>query len=248
MVEVSYLGRMGNHLFTYAVARVIAETLKYKLVAPPVCGFGGTYNVVSGATYNDPVRRILGNEFFDMDALVQDKTRRKIFVKAYCQKYSYIRARAADIKYWYRQPPPEQPLLNDAVVCHIRLTDFAHHYKWAIAMDYYTSVLDQYCVDQPVVVITDEPTHPCLRALDKYNPMYTTAAPLEDFRRLVAAKTLIIGTSTFAWWAAFLSNAHVFAPLLARGYYSSPDHKNENFVVDDDGRYTYIDGVKMLHE
>lgn len=248
MVEVQYVGRMGNHLFTYAVARVIAEAMHYKLVAPPVVGFGGTYNIVNGAAYTAPVQRILGDEFFDIDALIGNKTRRKIFVRACCQKYSYFKSRAADIKYWYRQPPPEKPLPDDAVVLQVRLTDFAHKYKWAIAMDYYTSVLDQYCDGQPVFVITDEPTHPCLQVLEKYNPTYASATPIEDFRRLVAAKTLIIGPSTFAWWGAFLSNARVFAPLLARGYYSNPDYKNENFVVDDDDRYTYIDGVRMLHE
>lgn len=36
MVEVKYLGRLGNHLFTYATARVIAEHLGYALHAPPV--------------------------------------------------------------------------------------------------------------------------------------------------------------------------------------------------------------------
>jgi hypothetical protein len=247
MVEVKYVGRMGNHLFTYAAARVIAESLRYKLVAPPVVGFGGTYNIVNGAAYHNPVERITRDELPDLNGILRNQSRRKIVVAAYCQKYDYIRARAGDVKAWYRQPPPEQPLATDAVVVQIRLTDFAAKFKWSIAMDYYTAVLDEYFAGRPVVVITDEPTHPCLRVLDKYSPVYLNSAALEQFRAMTAAKDLIIGTSTFAWWAAFLSQARVFAPLLKRGYYFGPSNRNENYIVDED-RYYYVEDVGLLHE
>lgn len=247
MVKVKYLGRLGNHLFTYATARVIAEALQYKLVAPPVPGFGGTYNIVSGAVHTNPVEEIIGDDLPDLHSVINNPTRRKIVVAAYCQNYAYLRDRATDIRAWYRQPQPEKALDPDAVVAHVRLTDFAHKYKWAISMDYYVSVIEQNFLGRPLVVITDEPSHPCLGVLEKYSPAYVSAAPLEDFRQMVAARDLIIGTSTFAWWAAFLSRANVFAPLLARGYYSRPEYKNENFVVDD-SRYTYVENVRMLHE
>lgn len=246
MVEVDYVGRLGNQLFTYATARIIAEALRYKLVAKPVAGFGGTYNVVSGAAYASPVERILRDDTFDLRAITTNNARRKIFIAAYCQNYAYLKNRADDIKSWYRQPPPEQPLDPDAVVVQVRLTDFVH-YKWAIAMDYYVRALDQNFSGRPVVVITDEPAHPCMRVLAAYNPVYASVSPLEDFRRMVAAKYLIIGTSTFAWWAAFLSKADVVAPLLKRGYYFGLGNLNENYVVDED-RYYYVNDVGMLHE
>lgn len=246
MVEVTYVGRMGNQLFTYATARIIAETLRYKLVAKPIVGFGGTYNIVTGATYHSPVERIVQDELPDLNSILHNSARRKISVAAYCQKYDYVRARASAVKAWYRQPPPENSLHPDTVVIHVRLTDFASKFKWAVSMDYYTAVLDEYFAGRPVVVITDEPTHPCLRALDKYKPMYSTSQMMEQFRTLVAAKDLIIGTSTFAWWAAFLSQARVFAPLLSRGYYFGPDNLNENYIVDED-RYHYVENVEMLH-
>jgi hypothetical protein len=244
MVEVQYVGRLGNQLFTYATARVIAEALHYKLAAPPIAGFGGTYNVVLGATHHEPVEKILRDYFPDVAGIIANRTPRKILVAAYCQKYEYIRDRAADVQRWYRQPPPEKPCHPDAVVMHVRLTDFIG-YRWAIDIGYYTAVLDTMFRGRPVVIITDDPTHACLRAFDKYAPTYYRSSPLEDFRCMVAARDLIIGTSTFSWWAAFLSRANVFAPLLQRGYYFRPEYKNEHYVVDDP-RYTYIDGVKLF--
>lgn len=252
MIEIKeYCGRLGNHLFMYAFARSVAEALGYRLVAPPIDGFKGTQDVVDGAAYTQPTHYIGGDVAIDFDALLANKRPRRILLNAYVQNYAYFASRAADVKKWLHPGPPRMhyttvlPEQNDIVV-HVRLGDYVA-YKTAIAVDYYTNVLDTIHTGRRVYVVSDEPDHPALAVFDKYDTIYHSMPALSDFRFMVAAKTLIINTSTFSWWAAFLSDAQVFAPLPARGYYSTPDYPNKNYIVDEE-RYTYIDNVRMFHE
>lgn len=252
MIEIKeYCGRLGNHLFMYAFARVVAEALAYRLVVPPIAGFDGTYDVVDGEAHTRPIHYIGGDYAVDLPALLANKRPRRILLNAYVQNYAYFAHRAADVKKWLHPGPPRYhyttilPQEKDIVV-HVRLGDYVAH-KLAPAMEYYTSILDTIHDGRRVYVVSDEPDHPALAVFDKYDTIYHSTTALEHFRFLAAAKTLIIGTSTFSWWAAFLSDAQVFAPLLARGYYFTPDHKNEQYVVNE-SRYVYIDGVRMLDE
>lgn len=247
MVEVKYLGRLGNQLFTYATARVIAEHLGYQLRAPAIAGFPGTTASVSGQAHEQPQQLILRDQFFSMPDLLRDPRPRKIFIQAYCQNYAYFASQANAVKHWYQQPAPETPPDPDAVVCHLRLTDFVDRYHWGISLDYYRTALETLYRDRPVILVTDDPEHACLADFVACGAEVHRGSMLEQFRFLVAARQLLIGTSTFAWWAAFLSTGRVVAPLLARGYYFRPEYKNEHYVVDED-RYTYVAGVKMFHE
>lgn len=247
MVEVKYIGRLGNHLFTYASARVLAEQLGYCLQAPAIPGFPGTEDAVPGRMYYSPQQTLAYDQFFDAPALVADKRARKILVQAYCQNYAYFREHAAAVRRWYQQPEPATQPDPEAVVCHLRLTDFVD-YRWSISLDYYRTVLATLYRGRPVVLVTDDPDHVCLKEfIDRGAMVHRGETVLDDFRMLVAARHLLIGTSTFAWWAAFLSTGRVVAPLPARGYYFRPEYKNEHYLVDED-RYTYVTGVKMFHE
>ena len=48
MIHVEYGGRLGNNLFQYCFGRILATELGYKLEAPRINGFQGTWdNVMS---------------------------------------------------------------------------------------------------------------------------------------------------------------------------------------------------------
>lgn len=252
MVEIKeYRGRLGNQLFMYAFARVTAEALNYKLVVPPIDGFDGTKDVVDGVAYGIPLYYIGGDAQVDLDALLDNKRPRRILLNGYVQNYAYFAHRAADVRKWLypgaiRQHPTSIVPLPQDIVVHVRMGDYLAH-KLSVALDYYTAILNHIAPGRRVYILSDDLDHPALEVFDKYRPVYYATDTLSAFRFMVAAKTLLIGTSTFGWWAAFLSNAEVFAPLPARGYYSNPEYKNEHFIVDE-SRYTYIDGVRMFHE
>jgi len=243
MVEVRYNGRIGNRLFMYAAGRIIAEEMGYDLCAEPIEGFKGTEDPVRGEHHESPVQMLLPREHPKVADIVADKSRRKIVLKSYMQEYEHIKGRAEDIKRWFRIPEGKKAN-KDSVLVHVRLGDLAT-LGWAPSMTYFTDVIDQNFSGRKIVVATDEPGSRHLSALDKYNPTYAEGDHLEHFRLLTTASNLIIGTSTFSWWAAFLSEARVFAPLMKRGYYSFKPFRNENYMVEE-SRYSYIENVETI--
>lgn len=249
MINALYRGRLGNQLFIYATARTVAEKMGYRLQIAPIDGFRNTYEEVDGDEYKTPLHYIYRDYMPDMRALFANKRPRCIFFDAYLQDYAYFSERAADVRRWLYPGPAEMmtPNPND-VVMHIRLGDYVTPYKWAIDINYYTNALETVFSDrEKLFIVTDEPDHPCLAALDQYAPTYYSAPPLEAFRFLVSAPRLVIGNSTFSWWAAFLSSSTIVAPLFECGYYFAPEYKNERYIVNED-RYTYVKNVKRLHE
>lgn len=246
MVHVDYKGRMGNQLFMYAVGRTIAERLGYRLNAKPIPGFDGTNEFVDGQMYMTPVQYLYGDYVIDPVAMFANQRPRMIYLQAYAQNYACFADRSDDVRKWFYPGLPDQGPRADDVVMHIRLSDFVTPYKWALSFDYYEHALNNlFPTRKNLYIITDEPDSPLLACLDKYSPTYYNAPTLEQFKFMTLAKQLIIGTSTFSWWAAFLSSGAVVAPLMKRGYYFKPDSKNENYVVKED-RYTYVEDVELL--
>jgi hypothetical protein len=51
------------------------------------------------------------------------------------------------------------------------------------------------------------------RLLSKYKPIYYDGAPIEHFFFMTRFNRIVLSNSTFAWWAAFLSDAEeLYAP------------------------------------
>lgn len=244
MVEVRYNGRLGNQLFMYAAGRIIAEELRYELSANPIEGFEGTKEPVPGERHHRPVQMLLPKDHPKVSDIVADRSSRKIVLKSYMQDYEHIKHRSLDVKRWFGLPNGVKAD-GDSVLVHVRLGDLAD-LGWAPSMNYYSEVIDKNFCGRKIIVATDDPESPRLHALRKYEPSYASGDYLEQFRLLTTASNLIIGTSTFSWWAAFLSDANVFAPLMRRGYYSFRPFKNENYVVND-SRYTYVKDVENIN-
>lgn len=240
MVEVKYIGRLGNKLFTYAASRIIAEEMGYKLCANPIEGFDGTMDIVDGESHSDPVQWVRPGHNTKVSEIIADKSPRKIIIGEYMQRYEHLKNKTKEIRQWYRLPKTDSD--DNSVFISVRLGDYIK-LGWSIALDYYTKILDERFEGKQVFVATDEPNSPHLSVFNKYNPKILRCGALEQFRLLSSAKNLIIGTSTFSWWAAFLSNATVFAPTLKRGFYFNHRDRNENYMVQED-RYTYIKDVE----
>lgn len=243
MVEVRYNGRLGNQLFMYAAGRIIAEEMGYGLSAEPIEGFEGTRDKVEGERHHRPVQMLSPRDHFLVSEIVEDKTSRKIVLKSYMQHYENIREKSDDVRKWFKLPDGAKADPN-CVVVQVRLGDFVR-LGWAPSMDYYTRVIDENFAGKKVLIMTDEPSNPLLSEFDRYHPEFYSGSPQDQLRFATTASDLIIGTSTFSWWSAFLSDARVFAPLMLRGYYSFRPFRNENYMVKE-SRYTYIRDVDTI--
>jgi hypothetical protein len=114
-------------------------------------------------------------------------------------------------------PLPVQPGPRDIVVNVRRGIDYGMK-DWTLSLSYYDRVLAAAkdlgrvyvcgtCVDADV-----------RRVLGRYDPVYIEGAPIEHFALMTHSRRLVLSNSTFAWWAAFLSDAtEIHAPRSVDG-------------------------------
>ena len=83
-------------------------------------------------------------------------------------------------------------------------------------------------VGSGAIVVTDDPEWDEIKALKlpiRHGNAY------EDFRLITAAPEIVIGRSTFSWWAAFLSDAKtVIQPEPHTGFRSSDDRHHQTYL------------------
>ncbi len=245
MVEVRYLGRLGNNLFQYCLGRIIAERLGYRLSAKPIPGFPATQDTVEGSDYASyPVQELTGSmgQIIDLQAIVNDKTRRKIVLNGYFQRYEYYQPYKDVIRTrWLVDsiPAPHEVISPGDVAVTIRLLDYFYNYNSMLPFSYYEQALEHSGFER-VFICTDEPAHPFLKRFARYKPVIISKSPLDQFKFIASCNKIIVSQSSFFWWAAFLSKAReVYLPgECAHGFWSR-DSQAQPFVWDEE-RYRQI--------
>jgi hypothetical protein len=135
---------------------------------------------------------------------------------------------------------------KDDIVVHVRF----HVGQAPVKFEYYKKALSMTQFKQ-LYICTDEPFHPYLQQFAPYNPIIkstqsfmsyfpttswddVTKMNIGDFTFMASFKKIIISYSTYAWWAAYLSNAtEIYAPWSKTG--------NTHYGKVNEPRYTYID-------
>ena len=251
MVEVKYIGGLGNRLFQYCLGRIIAQTLGFKLQAEPLPGFPGTREIVDGNDFSDRPVQQLGGNLIDLDAVLKNRTPRKLVLHGYFQRYEYYQPFKKQIrKQWLAPDLPPQPA-NSGMVLNIRRGDYIQM-GWATPFEFFRRLIDAAGCKQ-VFIVTDEPADPFFRRFKKYDPVVFHKSPLEDFSMLISFKKMVISQSTFSWWAAFLSEAEeVIMPHSENSLWSG-NHKylnvdmRINLTVSDESRFKLIPVGETYH-
>ena len=60
MINTSYTGGLGNHLFQYVFGRILATNLGYAFDSHLISGFPNTGTIIHGKKYEDP-KQIIDN-------------------------------------------------------------------------------------------------------------------------------------------------------------------------------------------
>lgn len=245
MVEVRYLGRLGNNFFQYCLGRIIAERLGFSLVADPLPGFPATEEKIQGHDYSSyPVQELTGRmgQVIDLESIVSDQTKRKIVLNGYFQRYEYYQPYKEVIRAkWLVDsiPVPAESISKDDVAITIRLLDYFYNYNSMLPFSYYEDALAQSGYKR-VFICTDEPTHPFIRRFDKYRPVIISKGPLDQFKFIASCNKIVVSQSSFFWWAAFLSKAQeVYLPGdCVHGFWSHDSHAQP--FVWDEKRYRQV--------
>ena len=223
MIEVEYLGRLGNNLFQYCFGRIAALQLHWALKVSPLAGFPRTRELISGNSYDSPIDEVTDDNC-DRSALMDGRPRR-IRLKGFFQRHEFYRPYRAEICDWLTlESPAPAKAPDDAIVVNVRRTDYIDQ-RWALPYSYYRDAIRQSGASH-VIIVTDDPLDPFFWMFREFSPQFMCADGLSALAFLVSARRLVMSQSSFSWWASFLGNMdEVFAPLPAFGIWTW-DHVN----------------------
>lgn len=245
MIEVKYVGRLGNNLFQYCLGRILAEKLGYCLKADPIPGFPNTAYPLNGNDYSSYDSEVLQGQQINLEQVVSTPRKRRIVLDGFFQRYEYYKPYREIIKdNWLRMAQEISDSstiigLKDMVI-HVRLGDFFQH-RAVLPFSWYKNLLENVPYDK-LYLVTDEPDNPYLFRFKKYNPIVrsSTNNPIDDFGFITRFKKIVQSQSTFSWWASFLSNAtEIYTPVPLEGYWSGIGYGSDIDLRVEESKYIY---------
>jgi hypothetical protein len=214
MVQIKrWIGRSGNCLFQYCAARIIAENNGLYLdVQWPFNDLVEVIPRVGGKKVND---KTFITEIIDIrggtaegDLLQGDFKRRWVKMEGYFQNVHFYNNRRDEIRTWFNLPEIKRN--TEDIVLHYRVGD----YYWSrvasvIAPQWYDKCLhregfygNRRC---NVYIVTEDPDDANVRHLiNKTHGKVIHGTSAEDFHFIRSFDRIIMGNSSFSWWAAFL--------------------------------------------
>ena len=248
MIEVKYLGTLGNNMFQYALGRILAEEMGYELSAEPIYGenfllregegFKNTIEKVEGKSYDSSIQVFTQHNLQDLSRILDDENERRIFLNGWFQRYEFIKPYKDRIKHWYEitDEPPMKLNSNDLVLT-IRRTWKNYPIENCLPFSFFENLLEKIEYDR-VIICTDVFDDPFFNQFEKYSPIFAKFPIFEQFNLIKSANKIVMTESTYCWWAGFLSEAkEIYFPLVN-------DWKNDSNVsleIDDEDRFIYVD-------
>lgn len=216
MVTVSYNHgcRLGNHLFQYAAARLLAERLGLAMKAAPLGGFPETCRAITGRIISGNPLVLEGADPIPAWPDINGLRNKALDVHMGFVNSKYFVNDRARIKEWLSPPQPIEVDPNDLLVS-VRLGDFIKH---GLVLDpsYYDFVLSR-TTWRHLYLMTDDPGHEYLRVFDKYAPGVVSGHGAEHFLKALAFHRIVLSNSTFAWWFALMSSAFEICMPMPNG-------------------------------
>jgi Glycosyl transferase family 11 len=184
--------------------------------------FPGAPLRIPGRRVDTPVERFeMGPDsawdghMIDLQLILANRTLRQIRLSGYFHRYEYFAPYRDRIRQWFRCTPMKMPFevaSNDVLVNIRRGVDYGI-LNWTLSLSYYERALSSLRNVGRVFVCgtgVDDQVH---HLLSKYKPVYYNGSPIQHFYFMTRFNRLVLSNSTFAWWAAFLSDAEeIYAP------------------------------------
>jgi len=217
--------RHGNQLCQYVVGRIISEKLKFKLFGIDqnhrefsMNGFDLNYNQPDYDFYDTPIQKIgtssnydytetleWAHPNFDLDAICNDTTPRRIILEGFFQRKEYFLPYKEQIKEWYNFINYNTP--SDHAAIHIRLGDLREtNHPDLLPIEYYRQALDNLDFSK-LTICTDTPTDSeyILPLVKQYDAQIFTGDERETICFLASHNNLVLSVGSFSFWASLFS-------------------------------------------
>lgn len=274
MVHLQMNGFIGDNLFQYVAARIVAEQLGFALRVShskmkPESNVPQLLELLShaqdaplalaGAEYQTPVdftaceaeggsRPGDAPGHVSIATVTRNREPRRIEMRGYYQRYADLKPHKHSIRQWLTMPESTGGYHIDPqdIVLHVRWGDLVV-FNLAMSMRYYTDLLQR--LDYRTLYVCGVGINAEVRAaLAPFRPVYIAGSPAQDFRFMLGFNRIIQSNSGFAWWAGFLSQAQeIYGPLMCENDRTDKmSEKPVNLMVDDEPRYHYVEGAPFL--
>jgi hypothetical protein len=205
--SIGSMGRFGNMLFQWCTARKFAELSHCELENPYWIG-----EEVFDIPNRRPSRRVpklgadhlpWGRQNVDLYGYFQFQDAVSRWTRTELKQWLKIKA-----KWTERFPKPSEPY----IAAHVRRGDYttvhARHYC-LVSENSYVNACGQFGLDASKIVWVREDNPQKCPDLDEQGLDF-----LPDFMTLVNADVILRANSTFSWWAAVLSDAKIYSPVV----------------------------------
>ena len=230
-VVVKLRGRLGNQMFQLALGHILASQLSRKLCVK------GNAKRLSKRTYLqapedldlDKCEILHGHVIYKQQIDEAVNNNKTLMLNGHFQRYAYYAPYKLQITNLFRES-----LFKDIagggdsdIVFHLRTTDYRkprviQQHIQPVSFDYFRKVYESRLWQQAVIVTDDPRDELVLRMQQLTNAKIVSGHPISDFNFIRNSKNIVLSTSTFSWWAAWLSDANCiyfpkqgnFNPLL----------------------------------
>lgn len=230
MIKVVYDGNLGNNLFQYAFARLLAEKHELSLEVAPIKGFPNTYEPIRGRIIISDEPCILRGQ----RPTIPDEVNLQILITGYFQRIEYYLPHREKIRHWFKQDYQlydAEPDQGDVVVGIRRGNDYipAH----GLPSSYYDHAIEIADAGK-VYICTDSPNDRFVRTLAKRHGAKVRRPGAQDNLAFIRRfKKIVVSNSTFVWWGAFLSHASlVVMPHPSNGFWSHERISKDISLID----------------
>lgn len=186
---VGSFGRWGNSLHQYAFAKYYADSLGVALHIPEGWAGREVFSSVNEPPITQDLPRVNESDINGQD---------NIDIWGYFQAKPYIsKLNRANLKSWLQ---PRNKVEGPKIAIHKRRGDYLGISHYAVVSDEsYEAALEKFGYDmKDAKIYSDE----------------SDSDPYQDFLEIMNAEVIFRANSTFSWWAATLSNATVYSPLV----------------------------------
>lgn len=230
MIQTNYIGRVGNNMFQYVFNRMIAEqnNLHFEeTISHP--------NWNGSSSLNFPIDVIP----YDNEGKVKLEDGDMVRTAGYYQDPRLYDTNKELIKSFFDYDVNK--LDDDSVTAHIRLTDY-HEFGQGVVIhpDWYINLFKQLgCgTARKLYIVSDDIHSSYMDNFKEFSPEFISGDTKSDFQFIINSNIIIMGNSSFSWWASWLSEAtqiYTFKPWIYRS-----SHRDNNLATMD--RAIVVDG------